>query len=99
MHGTIESFMYTSSLRRGNSITSKVTSPLGYSMDLVLLSLMTRKPNILPRIAADGTKDDSWPFGTGIPSISFKNRRMLIDVMTLYTATRRHMIKIISCIL
>ena len=28
-----ESFTYTSSLRRGNSITSKVTSPLGYLMD------------------------------------------------------------------
>ena len=48
MHGTIESFTYTSSLRRGNSITSKVTSLLGYAMDFVLLSLMTRKPNVLP---------------------------------------------------
>ena len=47
-HGTIESFTYTSSLRRGNSITLKVTSPMGYSMDFVLLSLMTWKPNILP---------------------------------------------------
>ena len=28
MHGTIESFMYTSSLRMGNSITLKVTSLL-----------------------------------------------------------------------
>ena len=46
MHGTIESFMYMTSLRTGNSITSKVTSPLGYSMDFVLLSLMTQKPNV-----------------------------------------------------
>ena len=48
----------------------------------------------IPGIAADGTKDNSWPFGTGIPSIGFKNRRILIDMMTLYTATRRHVIKI-----
>ena len=27
-------------------------------------------------------------------STSFKNRRILIDMMTLYTATRQHMIKI-----
>ena len=55
-------------------------------MDFVLLSLMTQKPNIatywfIPQIAADGTKDNSWPFRTGIPSISFKNR---IDMRTLY---------------
>ena len=47
-YGTIESFMYTSSLRRSNSITSKVISPLGYSMDFVMLNLMTRKRNVLP---------------------------------------------------
>ena len=87
-HGTIESFTYTSSLRRGESITSKMTSLLGYSMDFILLSLMTRKPNVLPRIAADGTKDNSWPFKTGIPSIGFKNGKILIDMMTLYIAMR-----------
>ena len=47
-HGIIESFMHMTSLRTGNSITSKVTSPLGYSMDFVLLSLMTQKPNVPP---------------------------------------------------
>ena len=86
-HGTIESFTYTSSLRKGISITLKVTSPLGYSMDFVLLNLMTQKPNILPRIAAE-TKDNSWPFETGIPLIGFKNHRILIDMMILCTATR-----------
>ena len=70
MHGPIESFTYTSSLSRGNSITSKVTSLLGYSMDFVMLSLMTQQPNVLPRITADRTKDNSWPFGTGIYTIN-----------------------------
>ena len=53
MHGTIESFMYTSSssLRRGNYITSKVTSLLGYSMNFVLLRLMTWKPYELPGLS------------------------------------------------
>ena len=40
-HGTIESFTYTSSLRRGNSIASKVVSPLGYLMDFALLSFIS----------------------------------------------------------
>ena len=98
-HGTIESFTYTSSLRRDKSITSKVISSLGYLMDFVLLSLMTRKPNVLPPIAAE-TKDNSWPFGTGIPSIGFKNCKILklIDMITLCTAMRRHVIKLISCV-
>ena len=42
-------------------------------------------------ITTHGT--DSW---TGIQSISFK---MLIDMMTLYTATRQHVITLISCVL
>ena len=89
MHETIESFTYTCSLRRGSSITSKVTPQLEYSMDFILL------PNIatswfIPRIAADGTKDNSWPFGTGIPSIGFKNRRILRhdDTIHCHEATR-----------
>ena len=72
----IERFTYTSSLRRGNSITLKVTSTLGYSMNFVLLSLMTRSEAqctswFIPQMTADGTKDSSWPFETGIPSIGF----------------------------
>ena len=35
-------YVCTSSLRRGISITSKVTSTLGYSMDFVLLNLITQ---------------------------------------------------------
>ena len=97
-----EFHVYTGSLRRGNSITSKVTSPLEYSMDFVLLSLMTQREAqciswFISRLAADRTKDNSWPFRTGIPSIGFKNRRILIDMMTLYTATRQHVINLISC--
>ena len=39
-------------------------------MDFILLSLMTQKPNILPQIAADETKDNSWLLGTGIATIN-----------------------------
>ena len=39
-HGTIESFTYTNSLRRGNSITSKLASPLGYLMGVAFLSFI-----------------------------------------------------------
>ena len=35
-------YIYTSSLRRGISITSKATSTLGYSMDFFLLNLITQ---------------------------------------------------------
>ena len=35
-------YVCTSSLRRGISITSKATSTLGYSMEFVLLNLMTQ---------------------------------------------------------
>ena len=68
-------------------------------MDFVLLSLMTQTLNILPRIAADGAKNNSWPFETDIPSIGFKNHRILIDIMTVYTVTRRHVINLISSIM
>ena len=86
----IDSFTYTSSLRKGNSIISKMTLTLGYSMDFILLSFITRSEAlytykswfILP-IAADGTKDNSWPFETGVPSFGFKN---LQDTHT-YNAT------------
>ena len=101
---TLITLTYTaSSLRSGISITSKVTLTLGYSegysMDFILLSLMTRSEAqhtywFIPGIAADGTKDNSWPFGTGILSIGFKNHRILIDMMTFYSATRQHVIKI-----
>ena len=50
-HNEFKSLMYMSSLRRGNSIISKVTSPLGwlisYLMDFVLLSLVTQRSNVL----------------------------------------------------
>ena len=98
-------FHYMSSLR-SNLITSKVTLPLGYLMDFVLLGLMTQKPNVrtswfIPWIAADGTKDNSWPFRTGTYTIiSFKNSQVYIDMITaLCIAMRRHVIKLISCII
>ena len=27
-------------------------------------------------MAADGTANDSWPFGSGVPFINYKNRQM-----------------------
>lgn len=52
----------------------------------------------IPRIAADGTTDDSWPFRSGISLTGFKNCRMLMDMMilsrTLHTAMRQYVIKL-----
>ena len=74
-HNEFESLIHTSSLRRDKSITSKVTSPLGYLisylMDFVLLSLVTQRSNVLSGSSLEyqliiAKKDNSYPFRTGI---------------------------------
>ena len=104
------SHSYTSSARRRNSITSKVTLLLGYLMDFVLLSLMTREAEriswFIPRLAVYGTKDNSQPFRTGIATINkLQDTHRYDDTLHCHEATRDKLnlmyliiqYKIISC--
>ena len=58
---------------------------------------MTRKPKVLPRIAADGTKDNSWPFGTGIATINRLQESQ--NTHRQDDTSKRYVINLISCIL
>ena len=71
-------------MRHGTIIGHIISSTTNFSRMLTISQ--KRRANFLQSygiltifiliIAADGTANDSWPFGSGVPFISFKNQRM-----------------------